>query len=382
MPIEGPLKELGIHDVFQLLDLGRKTGVLTVVSTLRRNRGSIYFDRGAVVYATIQSNPHPLGLLLLRAGKVTEADLDRARAMQLAGDPRRLGEILVAIGALSAAELERQVRRQVEEVVFEVMNWQEGHFSFVEGPLVDIAADAMVRVSTESLLMEGARRIDEWSRIEKKVPSLEVVPTIAPPGDDGGQLDLRPEDWEVLAMIDGTRNLRAIAASLGRSDFDVAKTVFGLESAGLVLIQDTPRPVPHGTVAPNVGVQLARAEEALEHGDLGTARRLIEEARAERPEVPEVYVLMGRMHLASGEPGKAEEMFRRALRLDPLLPLAHRLLGDALAREGRLGEAVEWWQRCLKLSENGDNAEERLMLVRQAVEAAQTLAQYLHGSHL
>ena len=28
MAIEGPLRELGIHDVFQLLDLSRKTGTL------------------------------------------------------------------------------------------------------------------------------------------------------------------------------------------------------------------------------------------------------------------------------------------------------------------------------------------------------------------
>ena len=61
MAIEGPLKDLGIHDVFQLLDLSRKTGVLTVASELRHNQGTVYFDDGAVVFAEIQSNPHPLG---------------------------------------------------------------------------------------------------------------------------------------------------------------------------------------------------------------------------------------------------------------------------------------------------------------------------------
>ena len=68
MPIEGPLRELGIHDVFHLLDLGRETGRLTVTSRIRQNRGAIYFDGGAVVHAVIGSNPHPLGEVLLRAG--------------------------------------------------------------------------------------------------------------------------------------------------------------------------------------------------------------------------------------------------------------------------------------------------------------------------
>ena len=78
MAIEGPLRELGIHDVFQLLDLSRKTGTLTVTSELRDNEGTVWFDGGKVIYATIKSNPHPLGLMLVKSGKVTEADLDRA----------------------------------------------------------------------------------------------------------------------------------------------------------------------------------------------------------------------------------------------------------------------------------------------------------------
>ena len=82
MAIEGPLKELGVHDVFQLLDLSRKTGRLSVNSKLRHNNGCVYFENGVVVYAEIESNPHLLGGLLMRSGKISEADLDRAREMQ------------------------------------------------------------------------------------------------------------------------------------------------------------------------------------------------------------------------------------------------------------------------------------------------------------
>src|ERR671916_3170108 len=110
MAIEGPLRELGIHDVFQLLDLSRKTGELRVISELRDNEGTVYFGGGKVLYAQIRSNPHPLGTLLLRAGKIGESDLERARAMQQSrNDARRLGEILVEIGAIAPKELERQV---------------------------------------------------------------------------------------------------------------------------------------------------------------------------------------------------------------------------------------------------------------------------------
>ena len=86
MPIEGPLRELGTHDVFQLLDLSRKTGALRVTSELRHNEGRIYFDSGVVVSAEIRSNPHPLGAMLLRTGKITEADLERARAAKASAE--------------------------------------------------------------------------------------------------------------------------------------------------------------------------------------------------------------------------------------------------------------------------------------------------------
>ncbi len=236
MAIEGPLRELGIHDVFQLLDLSRKTGVLRVNSELRHNAGTLYFEAGAIIFAEIRSNPHPLGAALLRAGKITEADLDRARDMQeRLGDKRRLGDILVSLGAITARELQRQVRFQIEEVVFEVMSWREGYFSFTDGALTDLPSGATVRIPTEALLMEGARRIDEWSRMESRIPHLGVVPTLAPldknsgaaGGGGGGGLDLLPAEWETLAMVDGRRDVRTIARELGRSDFEVAKTLFG-----------------------------------------------------------------------------------------------------------------------------------------------------------
>src|SRR6266566_2375298 len=160
MAIEGPLRELGIHDVFQLLDLSRKTGALRVTSELRHNEGKIYFDNGVVVSAEIRSNPHPLGALLLRTGKITEADLERARDMQT-----RQG-------------VERQIRFQIEEVVFEVMSWNEGYFSFTEETESKVPTEVTVRIPVEALLMEGARRIDEWSRIENRIPHVGVVPSL------------------------------------------------------------------------------------------------------------------------------------------------------------------------------------------------------------
>lgn len=384
MAIEGPLRELGIHDVFQLLDLSRKTGTLRVTSELRHNAGTVSFENGAIIAAEIRSNPHPLGGLLLRTGKITEADLERAHDMQQRqGDTRRLGEILVSLGAVTPRELQRQVRFQIEEVVFELMSWREGYFSFTEGPLADVPTDAAVRIPTEALLMEGARRIDEWSRIESRIPHLGVVPTLAPPAEGGeSELDLLPPEWEMLAMIDGARDLRTIASELGRSDFDVAKTLFGLESAGVVVLVDPgTMPRERTTLTSDLAELVARAEDALGRRDVEEARALAEQAAGVHPHDPTVHLLLGRIAITAGRATDAVDELRRALRLDPLFVAAHRFLGYALVATGRFAEAVEQWDQWERLAPRSETELAQLDEVRRTKTAAQTLAGTGAGPH-
>jgi len=378
MPIEGPLRELGIHDVFQLLDLSRKTGALRVTSELRHNEGKIYFDNGVVVSAEIRSNPHPLGALLLRTGKITEADLERARDMQTRqGDKRRLGEILVSLGVITQREVERQIRFQIEEVVFEVMSWNEGYFSFTEETESKVPTEVTVRIPVEALLMEGARRIDEWSRIENRIPHVGVVPSLAPPPEGGGgELDLLPPEWEVLALIDGQRSIRGLATELGRSDFEVAKTLFGLESAGVIVLMD-PGTAKRGSpsAATDTPEMVAKAERALQAKDLDAARAAAEQAGSMQPHDPTIHLLLGRIHLAQGNASAAAEELRRALRLDPNLAAAHRQLGFALVAMGRFAEAVASWDDWERLARSPEEEAQRAD-VQRAREAARVFS---HG---
>ncbi|HEV2671019.1 MAG TPA: DUF4388 domain-containing protein [Gemmatimonadales bacterium] len=379
MAIEGPLRELGIHDVFQLLDLSRKTGALRVTSELRHNEGTIYFDKGGVVLAEIRSNPHPLGAMLLRTGKITDADLERARDMQQRqGDKRRLGEILVALGVITQREVERQVRFQIEEVVFEVMSWNEGYFSFNDEPDTKVPTEVTVRIPVEALLMEGARRIDEWSRIENRVPHVGVVPSLAPPPESGGaELDLLPPEWEVLALIDGERSVRGLATELGRSDFDVAKTLFGLESAGVIVLMD-PGTTRHerASAAADLTELVAKAERALQAKDFDAARAAAEQAGSLQPHDATVHLLLGRIHLAQGHASSAAEELRRTVRLDPLLPAAHRQLGFALVAMGRFAEAVACWDQWDRIAARNPEEEAQRADVERARQAARVFA---HG---
>lgn len=256
MPIEGPLSELGLPEVFQLLELSRKTGVLCVTSRTRDDVGRVYFDGGRVVQASLLSKPSP---------PVERLDLtDR--------------------------EFERRVRRLVEAVVFELMAWREGSFSFEEGTLGDVAPATRVSIPTESLIMEGARRIDEWSRIADKIPHMGVVPVLAEVDESHeSQLDLLPHEWEVLSLIDGERDLGAIAQQHAGGEFQIAKIVYGLLTTGVVAIRSQKRagdrdplngspggPLPISPATsenPEIMAALDLGFAAARRGDLDAARR-------------------------------------------------------------------------------------------------------------
>jgi hypothetical protein len=255
MPIEGPLQELGLPDVFQLLDLSRKTGMLRVTSRTRDDEGVVYFNDGRVVQANLRSKP----------------------------------QASVNVEALTPRELERKRRGQIEGVIFDLMNWREGFFSFEERSLTEFRDVARGGIATESLLMESARRIDEWSRIADKIPHLGVVPALADlPEDHETQLDLLPHEWAVLSLIDGDRDLRAIAIALGRAEFEAAKVVYGLITTGVVEILPQARnsvglpaePEPD----PEIRDALERGMGAVRAGNFATARENLERFLALAPD--------------------------------------------------------------------------------------------------
>jgi tetratricopeptide (TPR) repeat protein len=187
--------------------------------------------------------------------------------------------------------------------------------------------------------------MDEWSRIEAKVPHLRVVPRL-PPADTvaSGRLDLVPFEWEVLAAIDGQRDLHALAAALGRTEFDVARTVYALSAAGVIVLDGA----PDATTGENGGEPIA---------PLGPVRQA----------------------LAKGEYEKAANALQEVLRSDPLLPEARRLFGVCQMALGRFRSAAETWSGWARLGTRTPSEEALAPAVERLRKAAETLAEELES---
>ncbi|MGB9722797.1 MAG: DUF4388 domain-containing protein [Chloroflexia bacterium] len=251
MALVGNLRDFNLADFLYLVDRGYKTGRLTLKRS--DDAATLYFEKGKLVYATQYSREERLGEMLVRIGRITEQQRDHALRLQqgpYAGKP--LGAILVELGYISDEELKRHVRTQIEETVYRLFTWSDGEFRFDAGVLV-APEDVMITLplGVENIIMEGVRRIDEWSRIRDRIPSTDVVVKfVDQPSDRAKGVNLTPDEWRVFARINGKDSIRTISERTGLGEFEVCRIIYGFISAGLVeLVKERP-PLPPGLSAP------------------------------------------------------------------------------------------------------------------------------------
>jgi len=234
MELEGQIEEVGLTDVFRLLKLSARTGVLNV--SWGRHTGGVYFRDGRINYAHSTRSGAPLGERLVKAGELRQGALNAVLAEQReAEEPRLLGSMLREKGLVSQEALEQYVRAQIEDAVFNLFGLTEGRFEFdLAGvPPVD---DIVVSLDADAVVMESCRRVDEWALAMAQVGSLEKVPFLAANG--AATVSLTRHEWDVVCFIDGCRDVNTIVADSGFDRFATVKTLYGLMNAGVVGTRD------------------------------------------------------------------------------------------------------------------------------------------------
>ncbi|MGH7501170.1 MAG: DUF4388 domain-containing protein [Longimicrobiales bacterium] len=311
MAIKGSLREASLAEVCQLLALGMKSGCLSVAD--RSRFGQIFFDRGRITFARIVNRRDRLGDLLVAEERLTQAQVDATLEQQGREPEKRFGELLIENGMISAADLSRYIRVQIEEAIYHLFTWSRGQFYFEAGQRPH-RNESLVSINPESLLLEAARRIDEWSLIEKKIPSLDLVFELDQARVEASDAEISAEQNELLPLLDGTRSVQEIMDDTGRREFDVGKALFGLVQAGFA------RRVGRRTEDPG----RASESEITERNNLGIA-----------------FYRTGMLEDAIRE-------FRRALEVGPSDVVARFHLALISIRLGRHGEAVRELDQLVK----------------------------------
>jgi len=194
MSLVGRLEDLALPDIFQIISLSKKTGTLVVRS--RRGTGMVVFKDGQVIQAASDSIRDSLGNILVSQGMLDETALSKALAFQKREPDKPLGQILTDMGVVAAQTLQTVIRKQIEEIVYDLLDWEGGFFNFELGEIVPkdtIEIDTQEfllksGISAEYLLMEGTRILDERRKDERRpaaarpapAPLSPAVPTAAP----------------------------------------------------------------------------------------------------------------------------------------------------------------------------------------------------------
>ena len=176
MALQGSLSELSLPDVIQMVSVSGKTGVFSV------------------------ARQDELGKIFLRDGQIVDA----------------------VVGALRG-----------DNAVYEMAIWAEGDFTFNPGEETETVT---IHLSNANLMMEAARRLDEWRVLSRKIPSLDLIPFFTS-GDQSDQVTLSPHEWILVTRIDNEHTIEEIAEQLHWSAFDVSKLLFGMITSGLVALR-------------------------------------------------------------------------------------------------------------------------------------------------
>jgi hypothetical protein len=201
MALEGTLRDFSLPDIIQLISLGRKSGAVRLVGP-DTEQGSIYFKNGRITSATM-------------------------------------------------------VEMLPQDAIYTFFTWNDGSFSFAEGAEAPENATPLTQ-SNESIIMEGTRRADEWQRLRERVPSLDIVITLmSDPMAGGREINLRPDEWKVLTLVNGHDDVRSIARRSGFGDFKTAKIIYNLLLAGLVQVMEEEAPPPPAPPGADLYDQLA-----------------------------------------------------------------------------------------------------------------------------
>lgn len=210
MSLAGTLEELPLVDIFEMVWLAQKTGRLSLTTT--KAEGMIVFRKGRIIYASSNSAREAFGSILVCMKLVDEPTLRRALAKQHhSREERRLGRILVEMGALKVEDLEMVVQLQVERVLGELFTWREGFFKFEPMEIPDrgeVEVDgreflAERGLNTHKVTLELARRQDEQGRPESPA-AREPAPARRAPGRRSGEharVKLEPESFTLREII-------------------------------------------------------------------------------------------------------------------------------------------------------------------------------------
>ena len=340
MALQGSLSTMSVSDLLQFLAVGRKTGLLKF--SQQKVLKGIYFENGIIVGSSTNDPKEYLGQVLIHYGKIDEAQLQAAMEIQCgeaavqspkfkvqgqgaevqspkskvqsqtqeqipdsksqisnskSQRPRRLGQILVADGILTATQVSQLLEIRTLDIIYDLFLWKEGHFEF--GDDNPLPPDfTRVRVEADRVVMEGIHRSDEMARYRALIPSDRTLLELGTGWT--ASLPAGKATRQLLYFLEKRMSVAEICYNMHSSAFEIYAQLYELVKSGVVHVA----------------------------GELPELRDPI----SQMPDLPDAaadLLLLARSEMNNEEPEKALSIIHTVLGRDPKNTAAHTLLIEA-----------------------------------------------------
>jgi len=149
------------------------------------------------------------------------------------GPGRRLGAVLVEMGAIEPDELILAVETQVREILVDLMTWTYGDYEFAIKDM-DPSELLALNIPIENVIMEGIRRSRAWSQVQNGIGDIESVPVPSGNAEVLQRLELTEEEQEVLSHVNGRSSVEQICQVSYLSNFETCRILWALQLVGAV----------------------------------------------------------------------------------------------------------------------------------------------------
>ena len=230
LSIRGSLAESSLHELLASISRSRETGTLNFHDMGRWK--AVYFKDGKIIFATSNLPDDRLGEYLIKRGKITVRQF--LEGSKLVRPGKRFGAVMVEQNILSPDELIPAIQGHVEEIVYGLFDWVRGEYEFV---MKELSAQGPItlQLNTEDVILEGIRRINDFSRIYAGLGSIDRVLRMSENADNiTYRLELDSDEAQILSLVNGTMDLEQVLSLSFLSNFETLRILYGLVAVGVL----------------------------------------------------------------------------------------------------------------------------------------------------
>ncbi len=338
MALKGDLASVDLAQVFQMLVLNQKMGILSIFSHTAWR--ALYFDsRGVTLHFNPYTFPDKVLEQLVRTGRVPEELVRKAKDYAYSHEcPFPLA--LEKVGGLSQGEYLQVFSQKMEEEIYDLFFWKEARFEFFEGATELSGKEGVIDenffFNPDSLIMEAARRMDEWSVIQTRISGEDEILAPAVDLSQVNLMDLDDTTLSVFDLVDGKRTVKRIVEITGFSPFHVFKTLATLIDQGLVQV-----------LGPEAMVE--NANECISEGRIQDGINLLERAAS-------MGVGGAEIHRSTAEAYESIQELERA-------SAHYKSYAQDMIALGKQGEALKTYKKLVGLIPTDLEAREKLVFL-------------------